>query len=235
MGKKKILIVAAHPDDEVLGCGGTIARRRSEGDIVRVLFLAEGVTARYSFTETIPDQAEIRSIERNENAKAALGILGVKTHEIFVSSRRCCRLDQTHELELTQEVEQHIREFGPEIVYTHSPHDVNVDHRVTHKAVIAASRPLTTSSVREVHLFEVGSSTEWNTLHPFAPSVFVDISGFLNLKIKAMYRYFGEINDAPHPRSKEVIQAQAIVRGAQAGMEYAEGFALFRLIDKANP
>ena len=228
--KKKVLIVAAHPDDEVLGCGGIIAKYRAEGHAVRVIFLAEGVTSRYENDELSEDHVLIERDRRNSNAIKALKILSVDSSEIFTSVRNCCRFDQILQLELVKEIEKHISKWSPTHLYTHSPNDVNVDHRITYKAVLAASRPIISSTLLEIYSFEVLSSTEWNTLQPFKANTFVDISSYIDLKIRAMEAYEGELRKEPHPRSKTAIQALSRYRGAQSGFSYAEAFSLVRML-----
>jgi LmbE family N-acetylglucosaminyl deacetylase len=229
---KKILIIAAHPDDEVLGCGGTIARYREKNIPVRVVFLAEGVTSRYDNIELQSDHVINESKRRNSNAFIALNKLSVHPDQIFVNNRYCCRLDQVAQLDLVKEVERHISEWEPSCIYTHSPYDVNIDHRVVYQVVLAAIRPNKSSSLVEMYSFEVLSSTEWNTAKPFHANVFVDVCDFIDLKIEAMKLYKGEMYSMPHSRSEESIRSLSRYRGVQAGLEYAEAFNLIRMIDK---
>ncbi|MGB8276151.1 MAG: PIG-L deacetylase family protein [Alphaproteobacteria bacterium] len=228
---ERVLVVAAHPDDEVLGCGGTIARVRGRGAAVRVVFLAEGITARFDPAQFDTPDVQSRMARRNANAKRALAILGVEESEIFTQTRPCCRLDQVPMIDLVKQIETHIRDWRPTCLLTHSAHDPNVDHRLAFDAVLAASRPSKDSALKAVLSFEVLSSTEWNPAHPFAPTYFVDITDTIERKIAAMAAYEDEMRQPPHPRSPEVIRAQARLRGAQAGADYAEGFALLRLVD----
>jgi LmbE family N-acetylglucosaminyl deacetylase len=228
--EEKILIIAAHPDDEVLGCGGIIAKYRSLGVLVRIVFLAEGVTARYNEHELQLPHVLNDIDQRNKNAFIALDILSVPRDQVFISERLCCRLDSLPQIDIVKQIEFHIAEWQPTSIYTHSPNDVNVDHRVAYKVVLAATRPVKSSSVKALYSFEVLSSTEWNVAQPFQANTFVDISDFIELKVKALSAYKGEINNAPHPRSKEVIHALARYRGAQSGLNFAEAFNLIRLV-----
>ena len=228
--EEKILIIAAHPDDEVLGCGGSIAKYRSLGIPVRVVFLAEGITARYDEHELQLPHVLNDKDQRNKNAFIALDVLNVPKDQVFINERYCCRLDLIPQIDLVKQIESHIVEWQPTSVYTHSPNDVNIDHRLAYKAVLAATRPLQGSSVKAVYSFEVLSSTEWNTANPFQANIFNDISGFIELKIKALSAYEGEMNLAPHPRSEKIIHALARYRGAQSGLDFAEAFNLVRLI-----
>lgn len=228
---ERVLVVAAHPDDEVLGCGGSIAAFREAGQAVRVIFLAEGVTARYDPPEfeTPKVQAEIK--QRNDNAFKALGLLGVEAEEVFVSLRPCCRLDQVPQIELVKEIERHIREFQPNRLLTHWGQDTNADHALTLRCVLAAARPVDIPFLKRILSFEVLSSSEWNTTAAFPANAFQDVSGQIERKIEAMAAYGEEMREAPHPRSAEVIRALACFRGAQAGLRYAEGFSLVRSLE----
>ena len=229
--KERILIVAAHPDDETLGCGGTIAKHSARGDEVRVMFLAEGVTARYEKTELESPEIRALSARRNENAIRALAILGVGEEYVLLGSRLCCRLDEYSQIEIVKEIERILREFSPNVVYTHSPDDVNIDHRIAHHSVLAACRPTAVVQIRALYAFEVLSSTEWNPLAPFAGNVFHDISDYIDAKIAALAEYEDEMRQAPHPRSEIVVRAVANYRGAQIGVRSAESFRLIRALE----
>jgi len=219
---KNVLVVAAHPDDEVLGCGGTIARHVQDGDTVSVVYMADGVTSR-------SDSTRDARAERQQASVAAQNILGIS---------HCCslaysdnRLDSYPLLELVQELEVLIRRFAPEVVYTHHAGDLNVDHRVTHAAVLTACRPMPLASVREIYAFEVVSSSEWNPgAIPFVPQVFVDISGFMEKKRLALNAYAVEMRKLPHSRSIEHLEALCVHRGYSVGLPCAEAFMLLRAI-----
>ena len=232
MSAERILVVAAHPDDEVLGCGGTIAKYREARHELRVVFLAEGITARYN-----PDEFHLPEVigkieRRNANAKRALALLGVDDKQVFTSLRNCCRLDQTPLIDLTKEIEEHLTDFGPTRLFTHSTGDTNIDHGLVHRAVLTATRPIATARrLRAIYAFEVLSSSEWNPLQPFAPTVFHDITGHIDAKIASLAAYEDEMRVAPHPRSPDVVRALATYRGAQMGAAFAEGFVLVRGID----
>lgn len=228
MAGERALVVAAHPDDEVLGCGGTIARHCDRGDAVRVLFLAEGVTARYEPSAFNTDEVRAASARRNANAAKALAILGVSKDEVIVSGRLCCRLDQVAQIDVVKEVERHLKDWRPARVFTHAAHDTNVDHRLAHDAVIAACRPLYAFPMRSILTMEVLSSTEWNPSQPFPALVFADISAQMDRKIQALTAYGDEMRAAPHPRSEAVLRALATFRGAQIGVRYAESFGVIR-------
>lgn len=225
---ERVLVVAAHPDDEVLGCGGAIAWHTDRGHGVRVLFLAEGVTARFPTQEMESPKVKAASAQRNANALRALAILGVPATEVLVSARPCCRLDQAPQIDLVKDIEHQLVDWRPTRLFTHAGHDANVDHRLAHAAVIAAVRPVRGTPVRSVLTMEVLSSTEWNPTQPFPALVFADITEQLDRKVRALAAYGDEMRDAPHPRSEAVLRALATYRGAQIGVRYAEGFGVIR-------
>ncbi len=219
-----VLVIAAHPDDEVLGCGGAMARHAAAGDLVHVLFLADGETSRPGGVETAAAVAG-----REQAARAAAAALGIQAP--WFAGFPDNRLDTVPLLDVVQRVEAAIAEIGPNTVYTHHSGDLNVDHRVAHQAALTACRPLPDSPVTALYAFEVASSTEWATPRPeqaFVPTRFVDISGFLAVKLKALGCYGDEMRPFPHARSLQAVEAQARLRGAGAGMEAAEAFAVIR-------
>lgn len=227
----RLLVVAAHPDDEVLGCGATIAKFRDRGDPVRVVFLAEGITARYQPEDFDDPKVKAESKARNDNAFKALGLLGVEAGEIFVNERYCCRLDQVPQIDLVKEIERHIRDFRPSHLMTHWSEDTNVDHCIAHRAVLAATRPIDIPFLERILAFEVLSSSEWNTTAAFPANAFVDVSDHIDRKVEAMAAYGNELRQPPHPRSAEVIRGLARFRGAQAGVQFAEAFSLIRSLE----
>lgn len=219
----KVLVVAAHADDEVLGCGGTIARHVSEGDTVHVVFVADGVTSRGA-----AGQADLMSRQRAaENARNILGISSVMYLGLPDN-----RLDGLALLDIVQPLEVVISEFAPEIIYTHHHGDLNVDHRLVHQAVMTACRPVPESSIRQIFTFEVLSSTEWSStgLAPFSPNHYVDIAAFMETKIRALEAYALEMRTPPHSRSIEHARCLASHRGYCVGIDFAEGFAVVRSI-----
>ena len=218
---KKILVVAAHPDDEVLGCGATIAKHVALGNEVRVIILGEGVRARRGVKNA---RQKIKTLELE--ATKANRFLGV-SRTIFLGLPDNA-LDNVSLLTIIQKIERIIERYMPQLVYTHHHGDVNIDHQLTARAMQAVCRPLPESSIEMVLAFEVASSTEWSFQSDriFAPNVFYDVSGFFDKKIKAMELYQSEIRQFPHPRSSEYLRALARVRGGQAGFNFAEGFSL---------
>ena len=182
---KTILVIAAHPDDEVLGCGGTMASHVDDGDKVHVVFMSDGVTSRINVNDE-----EVK--ERKQAAINASNTLGVKNKPIFLGFSDN-RMDAVVLLDIVQSLEEIIYEIKPEVIYTHHVGDLNIDHKVTHQAVMTACRPQPEFCVREIYSFEVLSSTEWSTNNPFIPNYFVDISDTLELKISAIKAYNSEL------------------------------------------
>ncbi len=224
----KILVVAAHPDDEVLGCGASIARRRAQGDTVWILILGEGITSRRGLSRT----EKSRLLKKlGADSRRAAEILGASRH--ILKSFPDNGFDSIPRLSLIHAVEEVVAEFKPSTVYTHSPADLNVDHQLTCEAVKTACRPLPGAPVREILAFEIPSSTEWrfDAGRAFHPDVFTEVSGQLDLKVRALRAYAGETRDFPHPRSEEYIRALAKVRGGQAGLRAAEAFSLIRRVE----
>lgn len=219
-----ILVIAAHPDDEVLGCGGTIARHAGKGDSVVVAFLADGVSSRGGNRDMI---------ERRRNAAVkSMNVLGAKAPVFFDFPDN--RMDTVPLLDVVKKVEELAAAHSPHMVYTHHGNDLNVDHRIAHQAVMTAFRPLPQSRVRAIYSFETPSSTEWSSPDigaAFTPRHFVDIGDFLETKIDALKCYADEVPTAPHPRSVEAVQSLAIWRGGNAGLKAAEAFDVLRQIE----
>lgn len=219
-----VLVVAAHPDDEVLGCGGTIARHAAEGDAVEVAFLADGVTSRSPGGTNDPGRQR-----REDAARRAAEILGTGSPRFLGFPDN--RLDDVPLLEIVRAVEAVVAEVKPDIVYTHHGGDLNVDHRIAHQAVMTACRPLPGRSERSILAFEVVSSTEWASPWlgaAFRPNRYVAIGAYLERKLEALACYGEELRPFPHPRSAENLRALAQVRGAEAGLENAEAFVIIR-------
>ena len=220
-----ILVVAAHPDDEILGCGGTMAKLAALGCKVHVVFLADGETSRTGLTSA--EHAVLIDARRQQAAHAMLEI-GCSSWTFHDYPDNC--LDTVPLLELAKTVEKQVKELRPKKVFTHFPGDLNIDHQIVSRAVLTACRPIKGHSVGEILYFEVPSSTEWNPGADFTPNCYVNIEGYLDIKIKAMRLYQDELRDFPHPRSDEAIRALASYRGASSGLLAAEGFVIARKI-----
>ena len=228
-----VLVVAAHPDDEILGCGGTIARLAREGHQVRIAILAEGISSRYAHREDA-DPGQLQHL----HAQAQQAGNKVGAREVVLCKLPDNRLDTVPLLEVVKLVEELVARFRPEVIYTHHPGDLNVDHGVVHRAVLTATRPVAGQCVSEIYAFEVPSSTEWafQRLEPsFRPSVFVDITETLETKIEALACYDTETRKFPHPRSAEALRAIATRWGSVVGLPAVEAFELIRSVRAAGP
>ncbi len=226
---KNVLVIAAHPDDEVLGCGGTIAKHVDTGDRVDVLIMAEGLTSRDVARDR--DAAGNALTDLARSAHEANRILGVTSLELLDFPDN--RLDAVDLLDIVKTIEAAIARLQPSVVYTHHAGDVNIDHRRIHEAVIAACRPMPGQPVKQLLFFEVASSTEWQTPHSaphFAPSVFVNIASTLDRKRAALACYASEMRAFPHPRSLQGVEALAVWRGCTSGYPAAEAFVVGRLL-----
>ncbi|MGO9088649.1 MAG: PIG-L deacetylase family protein [Candidatus Sulfotelmatobacter sp.] len=227
----KVLVIAAHPDDEVLGCGATAARLIVEGNEVHFAILGEGVTSRHH-DRADADAAQLATLHRQVHAAAAkLGVKNVVSHKLPDN-----RLDTVPLLDIVKIIEDLVERIRPEVIYTHHGGDLNIDHAVIHRAVLTATRPTPGQPVREIYAFEVPSSTEWafQRIEPsFRPNVFVDVTRTLEAKIAAMECYESEARKFPHPRSPEALRALAMRWGSVAGCAAAEAFELVRSIRPA--
>ncbi len=223
-----VLIVAAHPDDEVLGCGGTAARLAREGHSVFLSILGEGITSR-SKERAEADSAAIQSLHAcSQRVAKMLGAQQLSLHGLPDN-----RFDSIPLLDVIKIVESFIEQRRPAAVYTHHGGDLNVDHQIVSRAVLTATRPTEGHPVRDVYMFEVPSSTEWafQQLSPaFKPNVFVDISESLEAKLRGMDEYESEARQFPHPRSGEALSAIARRWGSVVGCRAAEAFELARSI-----
>lgn len=218
-----ILVVAAHPDDEVLGCGGYMASRVRSGNEVAVMFVSDGVTSR----DGNLGASEIAT--RRQAAISAAKVLGVK--DVLFGDFPDNKLDSVPILEIIKFIEDIVARTKPSVVLTHFGGDLNVDHRVVNQAVITACRPTSDQCVKQILFFEIPSSTEWQIPSKdgaFIPNWFEDISESLNAKIKALEQYAFELRDWPHPRSVEGVKYLAHWRGASCGVNAAEAFILGR-------
>jgi LmbE family N-acetylglucosaminyl deacetylase len=222
-----VVIVGAHPDDEVLGCGGTAARWAAEGRAVHILLMADGETSRSADATPSTGQAKVQA--RNAAAYRACEILGSTSVEILALPDN--RLDTLDLLSIVQAVEVFVEKHQPATVLTHHSGDVNVDHRIVHDAVVVACRPQPDHPVKELLFFEAASSTEWRPPAsglPFNPNYFVDISATMDKKLAALRAYGSELRQFPHPRSLQAVAALAQWRGATVGVHAAEAFELGR-------
>ncbi len=221
---KKVLILAAHPDDEVLGCGGTIYNLTSQKVTVNICFFSNGVSARSNFkTDEI--------LLRKNAAKRVAKMLKVSSLNFYDFPDNS--FDKVNILEIAKIIEKKIKSFKPDTIFTHFENDLNIDHQKINQATLAATRPQKNQIVKKLFFFEVPSSTEWNfnkNKKQFNPNWFVDISGSLKNKIKALKIYGSEMKKYPHPRSYKAIEALSRWRGSTSGYKAAEAFVLARKI-----
>jgi LmbE family N-acetylglucosaminyl deacetylase len=223
----EILIVAAHPDDELLGAGGTIPVLARQND-VHIAILGEGISSRYNQRQ----KAKRKELQKLQQcARYAAKILGAKS--VMFGGLPDNRFDEVALLDIIKQIEKWVDEFKPHIIYTHHAGDLNIDHMITFRAVLTATRPLRGCPVKEIYAFEIPSSTEWAFTQfepPFTPNVFVDISTTIETKIQAMQAYESERREFPHPRSPEAIRTIAQRWGIVVGLEATEVFQLVRSI-----
>jgi LmbE family N-acetylglucosaminyl deacetylase len=221
-----VLVIAAHPDDEVLGCGGTIARLASEGYHMYIGILGEGITSRYQQR----DKAEPADLQRlHTQSHEVARLLGAR--DLMLAQFPDNRFDTVPLLEIVKVIEGWIDRLHPQIIYTQHGGDLNIDHVQVYRATMTATRPMAGCSVKTIYGYEVASSTEWafQQFSPvFRPNVFVDISAQLPLKIQTMQHYESEARLFPHPRSPEALRISAQRWGSVVGMEAAEAFELLR-------
>ncbi len=224
----RILVVAAHPDDEVLGCGGTIAKAKRQGAKVGVLFLGEGISARFTADQYESIEFKQQTEKRYAEAKAALDVLQVDM--VWYRNRLCTQFDTYSRLSIVKDIEAVIEEFKPTMLFTHNPSEVNVDHEITYYAVETACRPTRDWLPKAIYTFEIICSGTWKFNPTFKPNVFVDVSKTWDIKIKAWQCYAGEFKPLPSPRSVEGLDVLAKYRGLAVGRERVEAFSLLRKI-----
>ena len=225
---KKILVIAAHPDDEFLGCGATLLSLKKQGFKIKPLFLADGESSRLLKKKKINKLIQDRETQARNLAKKCNFLSPIFSR--FPDNK----LDTVPLLEIIKSIEKEIIKFKPEIIFTHFENDLNIDHQLVNKAVLTATRPLSKTFVNKIYCFETPSSTEFNYTRKqkklFNPNLFIDVSSFINLKIKLLKIYKNEIRSWPHPRSLKAIKNLAAYRGSQIGVKFAEAFVVLREI-----
>ena len=225
MRMKQVLVVAAHPDDELLGVGGTVRRLADEGVCVRAVILAEGLTSRGE-RRADTEQSELKELQKDARAAAK---------EVGYTSIDFCgfpdnRMDEMDLLDVIKVFSRFVEMYRPDTIFTHHHGDLNIDHQRTCEAVLTACRPVGDYCVERIYAFETPSSTEWNYRYdePFCPNVFFDVTETLEAKIRGMACYQTESAEYPHPRSEENLRALGQYRGTNVGVRMAEGFVLLR-------
>jgi LmbE family N-acetylglucosaminyl deacetylase len=223
----RVLVVAAHPDDEVLGAGATIARLAATNEVF-IAIMAEGATSRVDQRD-LANRAHVAALETQAHRAGA--ILGAKSVDLFGFPDN--RMDTVALLDVVKVVEQLVIKHRPDVIYTHHVSDLNVDHQTVARAVLTATRPMAGHCVREIYAFEVPSSTEWGfqMIEPvFRANSFVDVTETIDVKVRALLEYESEARPFPHPRSPEALHAIARRWGSVVGCGAAEAFQLVRAI-----
>ncbi len=224
---KNVLVIAAHPDDELLGVGGTVRRLSNEGKSVHAVIMAEGLTSRSGHRQ---DTDKIELAHLQEDARNAAQEVGYASIEFcgFPDNR----MDEVDLLDVIKVVSRYVEKYQPDTIFTHHYGDLNIDHRITCEAVLTACRPVGKYCVKRIYAFETPSSTEWNYNYdkPFTPNVYVDVSDTIVAKVKGMNCYRTESTNYPHPRSEKALRALGQYRGSNAGCDSAEAFMLIREI-----
>jgi LmbE family N-acetylglucosaminyl deacetylase len=228
--KRRLLIIAAHPDDDVLGCGGFLAKYKGKLN-VKVVFIAEGTSCRFQNIEKDSLKIQKEIDRRNSYGKEALKLLGV--NNISFHNLPCGRLDSLPIITINKIIESEIKKFKPEIVMTHSEDDTNNDHRIIFRSTLMATRPGAFPGLEKLISYEVLSSSEWNFTKVFLPNHFESLQKrHILLKCKALACFKSETRKYPHPRSNEGLIALASYRGIQSGFKFAEAYQLIRNFQK---
>jgi LmbE family N-acetylglucosaminyl deacetylase len=213
----RILVVAAHPDDELLGCGGTIALHTRAGDNVTTVIACEGESLRYGKG----------AVDQELHIKSAARTLGVEDTRLLGFPDQ--KLDTLNLVEIITPLEEVVGEVRPKIVYCQHGGDINRDHQLLFSALLVATRP-TEECIQSIYAFDTASSTEWAYPRTFIPDTWVDISATLQIKLEAMACYKSETRDYPHPRSLQALEYKAKAWGNQSCLEAAEVFMTVRRV-----
>lgn len=222
---KNVLVIAAHPDDEILGQAGTIRRLTNEGICCRAIIMAEGLTSR---TNKRNDTDFEKLKELQSDAESSAKVVGYQSIDFCELPDN--RLDGMELLDVIKVVSEYIKKYGPDTIFTHHHGDLNIDHRIVCEAVLTACRPVKDYAVERIYAFETVSSTEWNYTYEdsFRPNVYFNVTDTIQSKVDAMKCYSSESAMSPHPRSHEALMALAEYRGSNVGVKYAEAFMLLR-------
>lgn len=226
---KTVLAIAAHPDDEILGCGGTMTKFADRDDDVHILFLSSGVGAR----DDDPSKGGDERAQRRQAATVAAKTVGARPPRFVDFPDN--QMDSVPLLDIVKTIEAAVSEIAPQIVFTHHYGDLNIDHQRVCEATLTACRPIPGSPVKRIYAYEVLSSTEWATSLPnriFVPNCFIEITKQMDTKLAALVCYENEMRPQPHARSIEAVEAQARLRGASVGVPRAEAFVAIREIWK---
>lgn len=225
---KKIMIISAHPDDDILGCGGLLAKIQNlRGFAIRVVFIGEGTTCRYSEKDHGSKKVESEINIRNKYATSSLDLLGVNNISFY--NLKCGSLDTYPLIKIGKIIEDEIANFKPISIFTHSDNDLNNDHKIVLQSTLQATRPGALNFVKNIFSYEVISSSEWRFEKSFEPNFFLSLSkSEINKKIKSFKIYKSEIKKYPYARSEDSIKVLSRYRGIQSGVEFAEAFKIIR-------
>lgn len=225
----KTLVIAAHPDDEVLGCGAYMSRLAAEDNEVLTVFVSDGESSRFPSGDLETEHVQELILRRKEQAIVASKIMGTLEPKFLDFPDN--RLDVVARLDLTQAIETIAFSFEPQRILTHHWSDLNIDHQILNEVVQVMARPQEGNSIKELLFFELPSSTEWRAsgTAPFKSEVFVNVEEYVSTKLEALDAYGTELRPFPHPRSHEAIRSLLQWRGASSGFNYAEAFALGRI------
>lgn len=230
MSNMKVAAIFAHPDDEILACGATLAKRIHTGAEVSALILSTGMAARgLSEDELQPSLATLKA-----QARQAMMVLGVQEEHVTFHDFPDNEMDSVPLLSIVKAIERFLQQFPANEIYTHCPQDLNIDHTLTARAVLTATRPMPGPVVERVYACEVNSSTEWmfSEANRFQPTTYEEITNYIEIKQRALACYEGELRDWPHPRSLKGVEVLAEQRGMQVGIHAAEAFSLIREIKR---
>lgn len=213
---KKVIIIAPHPDDEVLGCGGTILKHKQEGDMVAVLYVTNCLPE-YGFSQDryLSRQKEIKDVQTLS-----------KIDKIFKLDLPTTKLDMINIGEIIKQISAIFLDYKPNTIYINNQDDAHSDHYVAFKAAYSCTKSFRYPFIEKVYVYEVPSETEFGYNNKFHPTSFVDISTFVDTKLKMMSVYESEVMEFPYPRSLDSIKALARWRGSRICVEYAEAFML---------
>jgi LmbE family N-acetylglucosaminyl deacetylase len=224
----KILAICAHPDDEVLGCGGTLLKHKSRKDQINLLFVFEGS----SRGNTKSKKNILLNLKKRENSALKVAKY-LKAKSIKFLNNENLNSDSSLKIKITNEITKHINKIRPSIIYTHSPKDLNIDHRNCFESVLISTRTSQNNKLKKIVSFEIPSSTEWsfNSFGTFKANYFVDIEKFIKDKLKLLKMYSYELKSFPYPRSKENIISQSKYAGSYVGFKHAEKFEIIKFLD----
>ena len=224
----KILAICAHPDDEVLGCGGTLLKHKSRKDQINLLFVFEGS----SRGNTKSKKNILLNLKKRENSALKVAKY-LKAKSIKFLNNKNLNSDSSLKIKITNEITKHINKIRPSIIYTHSPKDLNIDHRNCFESVLISTRTSQNNTLKKIVSFEIPSSTEWsfNSFGTFKANYFVDIEKFIKDKLKLLKMYSYELKSFPYPRSKENIISQSKYAGSYVGFKHAEKFEIIKFLD----